>query len=306
MSPGGPRSAPRRVAFVGLGRMGWPMAAHLVAAGFDLVVHNRTRSKADAFAADHGSRVAATPAEAAADSDVAIAMLADDAAVRAAMLGPDGVLAGLAENTVAIDMGTTGPELTRELHAAAAERGLGFLDVPVSGSTAAAEAATLTLMAGGEAEVVERARPVLEALGAPLLHLGPAGVGAAMKLAVNSVIHSLNQAVAEALLLAERSGIPRDVAYRVLESSAVAAPMLGYRRDQYLDPAAAPVTFALRLARKDVGLALELAEDVGALLPQARANLAALDAAVEAGYGDGDMAEIARWLRERAAKGEPS
>lgn len=287
-----------RVGFLGLGRMGRPMAANLAAAGFDLVVWNRTRAKADAFAAEHRAEVAATPAEAARGADAVVGMLADDTAVRESWLGDDGALRELGGGAVGIDASTISPQLAGELHRAAAATGTRFLDVPVSGSTDAAAAATLTLMVGGDADVLERVRPLLETLGEPVLHLGPAGAGAAMKLAVNGVVHSLNQAVGEALALAAGAGIAPEVAYDVLERSAVAAPMLGYRKRQYLDAADAPVSFALRLARKDVALALQLAERVGTELPQTRANLAALDAAVAAGYGDSDMGEIARWLRD--------
>lgn len=295
-----------RVALVGLGRMGRPMAANLVAAGFDLTVHNRTRAKALAFADDHNRRtdalgrhpvsVAESPAEAARGCAVLLTTLADDAAVRSSYLDADGIFAGLGGSAVAVDMSTVSPGLARELHAAAELRGLAFLDVPVSGSVDAAEAATLTLMAGGAQGALERARPVLDALGSPLILLGAGGSGAAMKLAVNAVIHSLNQAVAEALALATAAGIPADAAYRVLEESAAAAPMVGYRKRQYLDPDA-PVTFTLALARKDVRLALELAETLGTPMTQARANLKVLDEAVADGYGDGDMAAVAHYLR---------
>ncbi len=290
-----------RVAFLGLGRMGRPMAANLVAAGFDVVVWNRTQAKAEAFAADHeATTVAASALEAARGADVVVGMLADDPAARASWLGEDGAMAGLARDSVAIEAGTISPDLARELGRRAGAGGAGFLDAPVSGSTAAATDATLTIMVGGATEALDRARPVLEALGSPVLHLGPGGAGAAMKLAVNGIIHSLNQAIGEALAVAEAAGIDREVAYGVLESSAVAAPMLGYRREQYLRPAEAPITFALRLAAKDVRLLLELAGSAGVPTPQAEANLAALRAAVEAGYGSCDMAEIGRWLQRRA------
>lgn len=276
------------------------MADNLANAGHEVIAWNRTRDKAEDFASDHASaRVADTPAEAAQTASIVITMLADDEAVRACWLGEGegrGLLQGAASGTLAIDMGTTSPALSRELHARGAERNVHVLDVPVSGSTEAAKNGTLTLIAGGPVTAVERVRPVLQALGPKLIHVGPTGAGSCMKLAVNSVIHSLNQAVGEALVLAERSGIPRQSAYAVLEASAVAAPMLGYRKRQYLDPDESPVSFTVSLAKKDVELALELAASVEAPMPQARINLEILQDAVRHGYGGSDMAAVVRYL----------
>ncbi len=290
------------IGFIGLGRMGRPMAANLAAAGHDLVIWNRTRAKAEAFAASRGdgiNRVAVVdrPADAARGADIVFTMLADDDAVRRTYLGDDGVFAGLDADGVAIDMSTISPALARTLHAAAHNVGAAFLEVPVSGSVAAAEAGTLTLMAAGEEAAVERVRVALEVLGRPLIYLGSGGAGAAMKLAVNAVIHSLNEAIAEALALAEAAGIARETAYRVLEESAVAAPMVAYRKPQYLEPDDAPVSFTLELAHKDVRLALELAQQLGASMPQAEVNRRVLEAAIAAGYGEHDMAAVARYLR---------
>jgi 3-hydroxyisobutyrate dehydrogenase-like beta-hydroxyacid dehydrogenase len=285
------------VAFLGLGRMGLPMAANLVSAGHDLTVWNRSPEKAERFAAEHGARAAATPAEAAAEVDVVITMLADDQALLEAWTGAAGALTSVRPGTLAIDMATVSPDTIATLARRLGEREVALVDAPVSGSVPAATAATLMIMAAGEPAAVERARGVLSALGDRIVALGPSGAGSSMKLAVNAIVHSLNQAVSEALVLAERAGIERARAYDVFADSAVAAPFVRYKRDAYERPGEVPVGFRLDLAAKDLRLALALAADVGADLPQARANLAVLDDAVTAGYGTDDESAVAQHLR---------
>ncbi|MBB5157180.1 3-hydroxyisobutyrate dehydrogenase-like beta-hydroxyacid dehydrogenase [Saccharopolyspora phatthalungensis] len=285
------------VGFLGLGRMGAPMAARLVAAGLDVAVWNRTAGKAEAFAADHGTRIAATPAKAAENADFVISMLADDAVVETVHTGPDGVFAAADEGTVVIGMSTVSPVTTRKLAEAAVARGLRFVDAPVSGSTAAAESGTLTILCAGEQADVAAAEQVLSPLGKKIVHLGSNGAGAAMKLAVNTVVHGLNNAVSEALVLAERAGIDRTAAYGVFLESAIAAPFVAYRQAAFERPAETPVAFLLDLAIKDLRLALELAEDVGAELPQAEKNVAIFREASRAGYGEHDESAVAQFLR---------
>jgi 3-hydroxyisobutyrate dehydrogenase-like beta-hydroxyacid dehydrogenase len=170
----------------------------------------------------------------------------------------------------------------------------------VSGSVALAESGKLTLMVGGTDDDVERARPVLEALGATIFHLGPLGSGAAMKLAVNTVIFGLNEALAEGLVLAEAAGIRRGLAYDVLAASAVGAPYVGYKRAAFLDPETTPVAFALDLAAKDLRLIDGLAAATGVGLPQARTNLAVIEAAIAGVGGDQDFSAVAGHLRAGA------
>jgi 3-hydroxyisobutyrate dehydrogenase-like beta-hydroxyacid dehydrogenase len=288
------------LAFLGLGRMGLPMAAHLAAAGHDLTVWNRSADKADRFAAEHGARAAATPAEAVAAADVVITMLADDAALLDAWTGTGGALESVRPGTLAIDMGTVAPATVARLHGLLAARDVALVDAPVSGSVATATAAGLTIMAAGEPGAVERAREVLAPLARLVLQMGPSGSGSAMKLAVNAIVHSLNQAVSEALVLAERAGIERTRAYELFANSAVSAPFVLYRREAYERPGEVPVTFRLGLAAKDLRLALELAAEVGAELPQTRTNLAVLDQAVSAGFADDDESGVAQYLRTSA------
>jgi 3-hydroxyisobutyrate dehydrogenase-like beta-hydroxyacid dehydrogenase len=178
----------------------------------------------------------------------------------------------------------------------------------VSGSVALAQSGALTIMVGGEAADVERARPALDALAKTVFHMGRLGSGAAMKLAVNAVIFGLNQALAEALVLAEAAGIERPRAYDVLAASAVGAPYVGYKRAAFLEPDATPVAFALDLAAKDLRLIAELARAVGVPMPQAIANLDAIQAASGGGHGDRDFSTVADYLRRsaRAEEGRPA
>jgi 3-hydroxyisobutyrate dehydrogenase/2-hydroxy-3-oxopropionate reductase len=293
-------AATTTVGLVGTGRMGGSMARALASAGFALVVHNRTRQRAEALAAEVGASTVATPAEVAARADVTLTMLTDDAAVLAVYRGPDGLLAGVRPGGVLVDLSTVTPDTIRTLDPEAHAVGASLLDAPVSGSVALASAGALTLMVGGDPAVLERARPVLDALANAIFHLGPIGAGAAMKLAVNTVIFGLNGAVAEGLVLAEAAGVPRDRAYEVLATSAVGAPYLGYKRDAFLDPDGTPVAFALDLAAKDLGLIMALADRLGVPVPQARANLALIRDASSGGRGGRDFSTVAEQLRSAA------
>lgn len=298
---------PPAVALLGVGRMGAAMAGSLARAGLRVVLWNRTRERAEVVAAELGARVAATPAEAAATTDVALTMLADDGAVAAVFAGPDGLLAGARPGAVLVDMSTVLPATIRSLAGPAAAADVRLLDAPVSGSTASAAAGQLTLMVGGEAADLERARPALAPLARTIVHVGPLGAGAAMKLAVNTVIFGLNGALAEALVLAETAGIDRTVAYDVIAASAVGAPFVGYKRAAFLDPDGTPVAFALDLAEKDLRLITGFADALGVPVPQARTNLALIRSASAGGRGGRDFSSVADTLRAvaGAAGGAP-
>ena len=173
--------------FIGLGIMGSRMAANLVRAGHELVVFNRTRATADAWAAEHGATVAATPAEAAAGAEVVITMVVDGPHVEAVLLGQDGVVHGATPGLLCIDSSTIAPTYTRRIGAALAERDVRFMDAPVTGSSPKAEDGTLTIMCGGSDADMERARPLLEAMGEKIVHAGEVGQGQAVKVISNSV-----------------------------------------------------------------------------------------------------------------------
>lgn len=293
-------SAGLRVAVIGTGRMGTAMVGRLAGAGHHLTVHNRTRAKAEAVAARHDAAVAPTPREAVREADVVLVSLADDAAVRAAYGGPDGLVAGLAAGQVVADTSTVDPETLRGLEAAVVAAGAALLDTPVSGSVSTVEAGALLVMAGGDAAALERARPALEAIASRIVHLGPLGAGATMKLVVNAMVHALNGALAEALVLAEKAGLDRACAYDVIAASAVGAPFVAYKRDAYLSPEGTPVAFALNLVAKDLALAGTLAARVAAPMPQLATNREVVQRAVAAGLGDADLSALATLLRQGA------
>ena len=284
------------VAVIGTGRMGGAMVGRIRGTGFTVVVHNRTRAKAEQVAAAHGCTVADSPREAVADADVVVVSLADDASVVAAYDGEDGVLAGLREGAVVCDTSTVAPATVRGL-ADRISAGSALLDTPVSGSVSSVEAGALVVMVGGDPDALDRARPVLDSMAKRVVHLGPVGTGAAMKLAVNGVLHGLNIALSEGLVLAERAGIEREVAYDVLAGSAVGAPFLSYKRAAFLDPDGTPVAFALDLVAKDLELAAALADEVGSAAPQLARNREVVGAAVAAGLGPADLSAVAEYLR---------
>jgi 3-hydroxyisobutyrate dehydrogenase-like beta-hydroxyacid dehydrogenase len=288
------------VGFIGLGRMGSPMAANIRSAGFELHLFNRTRSKAEEEARRTGSVVGDSPAAVASSVDVVVTMLADHAAIDEMYLQPGGILEGLRPNAIAVDMSTLGPDAVLDLADKVRATGAEFVDAPVSGSVALAESAALTIMVGGEPDVVERARPVLETMGARVFHVGPVGTGATMKLAVNTVVYGLCQALSEGLVLAERAGIQRGIAYDVFSSSAISAPFVHYRRREFEHPGQPPVSFRLALAKKDMDLIMSLGERLGSPLPQARVNTEVLEAARTSGLADADVSAVADFLRQLA------
>jgi 3-hydroxyisobutyrate dehydrogenase-like beta-hydroxyacid dehydrogenase len=291
-------SCAMRVGLAGLGRMGAAMGVHLIADDIDLTVYNRTAGTATEFARLHACRSVATARELAEMSTMVVTMVADGAALLALLEGDDGLLAGLAPGSVVVDMGTSGIENTQQARSRLAERGAALVEAPVSGSVAAASGKSLLVMAGGDDGDVDRALPVLERLAGRIIRVGGPGAGVAMKLAVNAVLFGLNQAIAESLVLAERSGIERSTAYEVFASSAVAAPVVHYRRAVFEQPGTTPVTFSVDLANKDLGLILALASQVGANMPQTDANLAMMEDASRSGLGDHDMGEVATVLRQ--------
>lgn len=286
------------VAVVGCGRMGSAMARSIARGGASLVLHNRSPEPARALADELGATVADTPRQAAELADVAITMLANGDAVREVWDGPDGLVAGAHAGGVLADSSTVPPDTIGAFEAAVRERGSGILDTPVSGSTALAESGQLTIMAGGTAEDLERARPALDLVAREVTHVGPLGSGAALKLAVNTLIFAINNSVSEALVLAERAGLDRATAYGVFASSAAGAPFVQYKRDSFVDPDGTPVAFSLDLALKDLDLIVDLADRLAVPMPQTHINQELMTAAAARLGGDRDASTVAVHLRE--------
>ncbi len=285
-----------RIGVIGLGTMGAPMARHLLAAGHEVAVYNRTRVRAEPFAA-LGARVAATPADAARNAEVALVCVSDSPDVEAVLFDEsDGAARGLADGALVIDCSTISPEATRRFAQRLAERGIGFVDAPVSGGSEGAEQATLAIMCGGSEDDLARARPVLECIGKAITHVGPVGAGQVAKAVNQVVIAGTYLSVAEGLVLAAKSGVDPARVVEAISGGAAASWVLDKRSgnmiaDEY------PLGFRLALHRKDLGIALDSARAVGATLAGA-AHVAALeDGLIAQQHGDEDMSAIARAVR---------
>jgi 3-hydroxyisobutyrate dehydrogenase len=285
-----------QVGFAGLGRMGREMARNLAAAGHEVLLWNRSAEKASTLAREIGAEVADVPCALSDRCETVVTMLADDTASEDVHYGEDGLFAGGAARHF-VEMGTMSPRHIAEL-VARAPRGACVIDAPVSGATQAARDAQLLIMAGCTAEKAAPLQPLLDAMGRQTVFLGSAGAGAVMKLGVNMLIHGLNQTLAEALALTRSAGIPRDIAFEVIEASAAAAPMLSYRKPLYLDDRAGDVTFTVALAAKDMAVTAALADRLGVCLPQGAVTLAQLEHAIARGYGARDMAAIVEFMEE--------
>ncbi|MEI6259017.1 MAG: NAD(P)-dependent oxidoreductase [Deltaproteobacteria bacterium] len=256
-----------RIAFIGLGIMGLPMAGHLLKAGFPLTVYNRTASRASDLVRA-GARQAATPAEAAPGADFVISIVTDGPDVEQVLLGPDGAVHGAQPGAIFIDMSTISPETARNLADRLSLHQIEFLDAPVSGGDVGARNATLTIMAGGKQDVFEQARPVFEVLGKRLTHVGPAGAGQVVK-ACNQVVTAVNLlAVCEALTLAEKNGIDQQTMIHVLAGGASQSWSLENMGPRIAKGDFTP-GFMVKLLQKDLNIVLSLARRHGLALPGA-------------------------------------
>jgi 3-hydroxyisobutyrate dehydrogenase len=283
------------VALLGLGTMGAGMAANLLKAGFPLAVYNRSRAKAEAFVAQ-GARVAETPADAAQGADVILSMLADDAASRAVWLGKDGALEAAAKGAVLVECSTVSPAWIAELADAASERRLNFLDAPVTGSRLQAATGQLTFLVGGSEDAHAIAAPVLEVMGKEIVHLGPVGSGAKMKLLNNFLCGVQAASLAEGIAWLERSGLDRDQAIELLKRGAPGSPLLASLSAR-MTSRDYTVNFHLKLMSKDLQYAGEAAAASGVELTTAANARGLFERAVALGLGDEDMAAVVEPLR---------
>ncbi|MBI4897612.1 MAG: NAD(P)-dependent oxidoreductase [Actinobacteria bacterium] len=285
------RSANDRVGFCGLGIMGSRMAANLARAGFDLTVWNRTRSTAEAWAAEHGAQVAETPAQVGERCGVVITMVVDGAQVEQVLTGTDGVADSAAPGTLCIDMSTIAPADTRRIGKRLAARGLRMLDAPVSGSSPKAEDGTLTIMVGGETEEFERAQPLFAAIGQLIVHVGALGQGEALKLINNALAAANTTAAAEGLLLAQKIGLDPGQFEQVIGAGSGASAMLAMKAGPMRRRDYEPL-FKLDHMLKDVRLCLEQAEQAGIPFESADYAGEVLGAASDKGFGEQDFAAL--------------
>jgi 3-hydroxyisobutyrate dehydrogenase len=291
------------VAVLGAGRMGAAMVRRLAEAGHNVSVWNRTRSVADELVESiDGGRVvvAEQPSDAVAAADVVLVMLANGVVTEEVVLAQD-VIAALRPGAVLCDLGTSGVTAARTLSTSLAAAGRRFVDAPVSGSVPTVAAGQLLIMASGEVADIAAVTPALEAFAKLVVRVGDAGSGQAMKLAVNLVVHQLNAAVSEALVMATRAGIGADAAYDVFQASVVGAPFVQYKRAAFLSDDV-PVAMSLDLTSKDLGLIAGFADTLGLGAVATRAVQSQVKAACDAGFGARDMAHLFRFLAAEAEK----
>jgi 3-hydroxyisobutyrate dehydrogenase len=290
--------AVERIGFVGLGTMGAAMAANLARPGFPVTAWNRTAGRAPELD-ELGVGRAATPAEAASAADIVVICVSDTPDVEAVLFGADGVARGARSGTLVIDCSTISPGGTRGFAERLRGAGIALVDAPVSGGSEGARNATLTIFVGGEAKDVERARPVLAALGTTITHVGPIGSGQAVK-AVNQVILAGTYlGVAEGIVLAMKAGLDVQQVVQALGGGAAQSWVLANRSGRMIENDY-PLGFKVALHRKDLAIALELARELGAELPVADLAAALEADLVARGHADDDMSALARSIRARS------
>ena len=287
-----------RVGFIGLGTMGAAMAGHVAGAGYPLTVWNRTPGRAASLVAD-GARQAETPAALAAESDVIVVCVSDSPDVEEVLFGLSGAAEGVRDGCLVVDCSTVAPSTARVAAERLAGRGVGFVDAPVSGGSEGAQKATLTIFCGGETAHVERARPVLATIGRTITHVGPVGAGQAVK-AVNQVILAGTYlGVAEGIVLALKAGLDVAQVVEALGGGAAQSWVLANRSGRMIDNEY-PLGFKVALHLKDLGIALNMARELGADLPVTALCADIERELIDGGHAGEDMSAVARVIRGRS------
>lgn len=287
-----------KVGFVGLGIMGRPMAKNLIEAGHELVLYNRTKEKAEELAGE-GAAVAGSPREVAESSDIVVTMLPDSPDVAAVVAGEDGVLEGVREGALIVDMSTISPVVARDLAEKARERGVSMLDAPVSGGDVGAIQGTLSIMVGGSEEDFERARQLFEVMGKTITHVGEAGAGQVVK-ACNQIVVALTyEAVSEALVLGSKAGVEPSKILDVLSGGLAGNRIMELKRDNFLNHSFDP-GFRIELHAKDLGIALAAGREYGVALPVTAIVDQVLEALKAKGRGDRDHSAILTYIEDLA------
>jgi len=286
-----------RVGFIGLGIMGKPMAQNLIGAGYDLVVYNRTREKAEEL---EGATVAESPKEVAENSDIVITMLPDSPQVEEVLAGEDGVLEGVKDGALIVDMSTISPVVTEELSEKAKEKGASMLDAPVSGGDVGAIEGTLAIMVGGNEEDFERALPLFEVMGGAVTHVGPSGAGQVVKAANQIVVALTIEAVSEALVLGSKGGVAPEKILDVLGGGLAGNKVMEAKREKLLEHSFDP-GFRIELHHKDLGIALAAGREYGVTLPVTAVVDQMLQDLEVRGRGDQDHSAILTLIEESSA-----
>lgn len=288
----------KKIAFIGMGTMGSPMAVRLAQAGLAVTVHNRSRGREEE-AAQAGAARAASPKEAATGAEMVITMVSDSPDVERVVLGDEGVIHGLGEDAVLVDMSTISPAVTKRIAERVRAKGAHMLDAPVSGGSEGAKNGSLSIMVGGEAEVLERVRPVLAHLGKTITLVGPIGSGQVTKAVNQVIIAGTYAAVAEGVALGLAAGIDIAAAHQALSGGAAGSWVLENRAGNMIKNDY-PLGFRTVLHRKDLGIALAAGKDLGVPMPVAAYVEQLETGLVGRGYGDEDVSNIARAVREAA------
>jgi 3-hydroxyisobutyrate dehydrogenase-like beta-hydroxyacid dehydrogenase len=290
-----PVLGPKKIGLIGLGLMGRPMGMNLIKAGYSLAVWNRTASRADELVAA-GAKLAKSPQEVAASADFLFTIVSDPPALEQVLWGPQGALPALPRGSTYVDSSTISPALARKIAAACAERGVRFLDAPVTGGDWGAKKGELLFMIGGDAETLKDAEPVLRVMGKKLFHLGPHGAGQTIKLAMNLILALQVDALAEALALVTGAGLAGEKLVEVLESSMARSGVLDVKAPNLLKGEYVP-SFPLRLMHKDLGLALDLANQLGVALPATAAAREIYSAVKGAAKQDLDYSAVMKFWK---------
>ena len=285
-----------RVGFIGLGIMGRPMAKNLMDAGYDLTVHNRSPQKAQELG-EQGATVAESPKEIARNSDIIVTMLPDSPQVREVVTGEEGVLEGINEGSLLIDMSTISPVVTEEIAEAVKEKGASMLDAPVSGGDVGAIEGTLSVMVGGEEADFERARPLFGAMGKTVTHVGPTGAGQVTKAANQVVVALTIEAVSEALVLGSAGGVAPEKILEVLSGGLAANKVMEVKREKFLSHKFDP-GFRSELHHKDLGIALAAGREYGVVLPVTAIVDQMLLAMRKKGWGGEDHSALLRIIED--------
>jgi 3-hydroxyisobutyrate dehydrogenase-like beta-hydroxyacid dehydrogenase len=288
-----------KLGFLGLGLMGYPMARNLARAGHQLAVWSNTASKAQQLASEEKATACASPKEVAEQSDFIFACVGNTRMSEEVFTGPNGVIEGAKPGAIAADASTISPSASREIGKKLAAKGIHFLDAPVTGSTPGAINATLTIMVGGDQAVFEKAKPYLEAMGKKFYYCGGAGLGLQAKLTQNLILANLMQAFNEGLVLSTKGGIPPELMLDILDNSAAKSGLISFKAP-FVFRRDFTTNFSTKWMHKDIGLALEAAQELGLPMPQTSQTEQMFQAAIAEGYGDDDFCSTVRVMENWA------
>ncbi|MEE8553631.1 MAG: NAD(P)-dependent oxidoreductase [Desulfobacterales bacterium] len=287
-----------KVAFIGLGTMGIPMTLNILNAGFDLTVHNRTRDK-EKIPAKEGAQRAASPREAAVGAEVIITCVSDTPDVEEVIMGENGVIHGAQAGSIVVDMSTISPSTTRRIAQDLGKKGIKMIDAPVSGGSEGAQKGTLSIMVGGEAEDLEKVDPVLKAMGKTITHIGPVGAGQLTKAINQIIVGGTYWSVAEGVTLGIKAGLDMDKVLQAVGSGAAQSWALTNRSGNMIKNLY-PLGFKVKLHRKDLNIALEIARELGVTLPLAAYVEQVETGLIARGHEDEDMSALARSIRQQS------